>query len=262
MLDTGRSLAVVTGASTGIGLELARLCARNGFDLIVAANEPEIESAADDLRREGGEVATVQADLATIEGNDRLLKEIAGRPVEALLANAGRGLGKGFLDQDFADARYVIDTNITGTLYLIHEVGRAMRSRGEGKILITGSIAGFIPGSYQAVYNGTKAFLDSFSYALREELKDSGVTVTCLMPGPTETEFFRRADLMDTKVGTEEKDDPVDVAKDGFKAMMSGEGGVVSGWRNKLQVAAAHVVPQDLLARQHTKMAAPGTDEK
>jgi short-subunit dehydrogenase len=193
MLDNQSKFAVVTGASTGIGLELARECAKHKFDLLIVANETEINSAADDLRREGGTVETVQADLATLEGVDELYKKINGRRVDALLANAGRGLGKAFLDQDFKDARYVLDTNVTGTIYLIHKVGRDMRAQGEGRILITGSIAGFMPGSYQAVYSGTKAFLDSFSYALREELKDTNVTVTCLMPGATETEFFRRA---------------------------------------------------------------------
>jgi short-subunit dehydrogenase len=262
MSDSQRKLAVVTGASTGIGLELARECAKNDFDLIIAANEAQIESAAEDLRRDGGTVDVVQADLATTEGVDELYGKINGRPVAALPANAGRGLGKGFLDQDFDEARYVVDTNVTGTIYLIHKVGRGMRAQGEGRILITGSIAGFMPGSYQAVYNGTKAFLDSFSYALREELKDTGVTVTCLMPGATETEFFRRADMLDTKVGTDKKDDPADVAKDGFKAMMSGEGGVVSGWQNKLEAAAAHVIPSERLAKKHSEMAAPGTAKK
>lgn len=262
MLDETKKLAVVTGASTGIGLELARECAKNGFDLIIVANESELEKAGDQLRREGAAVETVQADLSTLEGVDALYARINGRPVAALLANAGRGLGKGFLDQDFDDVRYVVDTNVTGTIYLLQKVGRDMRSQGEGRILITGSIAGFMPGSYQAVYNGTKAFLDSFSYALREELRDSGVTVTCLMPGATETEFFRRADMLDTKVGAQEKDDPADVAKDGFEAMMKGEGGIVSGMKNKLQVAAAHVMPAETLARQHTKMAAPGSADK
>jgi short-subunit dehydrogenase len=261
MVDA-RKLAVVTGASTGIGLELARQCAKNKFDLLIVANEPAIEGAADDLRREGGTVETSQADLATIEGVDQLYEQIRGRAVDALLANAGRGLGKAFLDQDFGEARYVIDTNVTGTVYLVQRVGRDMRARGEGRILITGSIAGFLPGSYQAVYNGTKAFLDSFSYALREELKETGVTVTCLMPGATDTDFFRRADMLDTKVGQAKKDDPADVAEDGFKAMMKGEGGVVSGWQNKLQAAAAHVIPAQTLAKQHTKMAAPGTNKK
>lgn len=262
MLDTAtRQLAVVTGASTGIGLQLARQCAQNGFDLIIAANEPEIEKAADELRVGKTKVEAVQADLATIDGNDALYQAIKGRPVAALLANAGRGLGKAFLDQDFNDIRFVVETNITGTLYLVQKIARDMRTRGDGRILITGSIAGFIPGSYQAVYNGTKAFLDSFSYALREEMKDTGVTVTCLMPGATETDFFRRADMLDTKVGTAEKASPLDVAKDGFKAMMAGDASIVSGIQNKIQVAAAHVVPAETLARQHSKMAKPGTAE-
>jgi len=262
MPDSPRKLAVVTGASSGIGLELARECAKNNFDLIIAASELEIDSAAEELRREGIIVDAVLADLATIAGVDRLCDKISGRPVDALLANAGRGLGGAFFDQKFEQARYVVDTNITGTIYLIHKVGQGMRSRGEGRILITGSIAGFVPGSYQAVYNGTKAFLDSFSYALREELKDTGVTVTCLMPGATDTEFFRRADMLDTKVGTIQKDDPAEVAKDGFKAMMAGEGGIVSGWQNKLEVAAAHVMPAERLAKKHSEMAAPGTANK
>jgi short-subunit dehydrogenase len=158
--------------------------------------------------------------------------------------------------------RYVIDTNVMGTVYLIQKVGREMRARGQGRILITGSIAGFIPGTYQAVYNGTKAFLDSFSFALRAELKDSGVTVTCLMPGATETDFFERADMLDTKVGAAKKDDPADVAKTGFDAMIAGEGDVVSGWQNKLQSAIANVMPAGMLAEQHRKMAEPGSAER
>ncbi len=262
MLDTTRKLAVVTGASTGIGFELAKVCARNKFDLIVAADEPEIEAAAEALRREGGSVEAVEADLATADGVDELYDKIGGRPVAALLANAGRGLGKAFFDQDIDDIRFVIDTNVSGTVYLIHKIGRDMRDIGEGRILITGSIAGFMPGSYQAVYNGTKAFLDSFAYAIREELKDTKVTVSCLMPGATETEFFRRADMLDTSVGTADKDDPAKVAKDGFDAMMKGDGGVVSGWKNKIMTAAAHVIPAEVLAKEHRKMAEPGTDKK
>jgi short-subunit dehydrogenase len=137
-----------------------------------------------------------------------------------------------------------------------------MRARGQGRILITGSIAGFMPGAFQAVYNGSKAFIDSFSFALRNELKDSGVTVTCLMPGATETDFFERADMMDTKVGTEEKADPADVARVGYDAMMDGKGDVVAGWKNKLQSAIANVTPAGVLAEQHRKMAEPGTAKK
>jgi len=258
-----RKFAIVTGASTGIGLELARECAKHDFDVLIAANEPQINQAADALRREGGSVEAVEADLSTLDGVDTLCAKIGTRRVDALLANAGRGLGKAFLDQDFDEARYVLDTNVTGTLYLIHRVGRAMRAQdGVARILITGSIAGFMPGSFQAVYNGTKAFLDSFSYALREELKGTSVTVTCLMPGATETDFFRRADMMDTKVGTDKKDDPAVVAKNGFAAMMKGEGGVVSGWQNKIEAAAAHVIPAERLAKKHSEMAAPGTAKK
>ena len=207
----------------------------------------------------GAKVDAVNADLATIEGVDRLCEKIGRRPVDALLANAGRGLGKGFLDQDFDEVIRVVNTNITGTIYLIQKVGRDMRARKAGRILITGSIAGFMPGTYQAVYNATKAFLDSFSFALRAEIKDSGVTVTCLMPGATETEFFARADMLDTKVGQGKKDDPADVAKTGFKAMMKGDGDVVSGWHNKLQSAIANVTPASILAEQHRKKAAPGS---
>ena len=261
MAEDTRPLAVVTGASSGIGYELARCCAENGFDLVVAADEPEIETAAQTFRSLGAAVTAVQADLATLEGVDKLYgaAKALNRPVDALLANAGRSLGKGFLDQDFEEVRHVIDTNITGTIYLLQKVGRDMRARGRGRILIVGSIAGFMPGTFQAVYNGTKAFLDSFSFALRHELKDTGVTVTCLMPGPTETEFFERADMLDTQVGQQKKDDPADVARAGFEAMMKGEGDVVTGWKNKLQAAIASVTPAGVLAERHRGMAEPGS---
>lgn len=258
-MSANRPLAIVTGASTGIGLELAKCCALGGFDLLIVADEPAIEDAAAQVRSSGANVEALTADLATLEGVDQLYRAIKGRQVDALLANAGRGLGRAFLDQDFAKVHHVIETNITGTAYLIHKIGNDMRRRNAGKILITGSIAGFIPGSFQAVYNGSKAFLNSFSFALREELKDTEITVTCLMPGATDTEFFRRADMMDTDVGTTEKDDPAKVAENGFKAMMSGAGDVVSGLKNKVQSAAANVIPAGVLAGQHRKMAEPGS---
>lgn len=257
-----RPLAVVTGASTGIGLELARCAAQRGFDLIVAADEPRIEDAAAELAGQDGIRCTaVRCDLGTIEGVDTLISAIqqAGRPVEALLANAGRGLGRGFLDQEIDAALEVVHTNIDGTIYLIHKVAAEMRERHQGRVLITGSIAGLMPGSFQAVYNGTKAFLDSFSVALNEELADSGVTVTCLMPGATETEFFERAGMMDTKVGTEKKADPADVARLGFDAMMKGETKVVAGVGNKVRAAMSNVLTDETLAKMHTGMAEPGT---
>jgi short-subunit dehydrogenase len=255
-----RPLAVVTGASSGIGFELACECARNGFDLAIAADRP-LDAAIQELQALGAAVDAAQVDLATPEGIRKLVALARGRPVDALIANAGQGLGKGFLDQSFTDITHVIDTNITGTLALIHSVGKEMRARNTGRIMIVGSIAGFMPGSFQAVYNGSKAFIDSFSWALRNELKDSGVTVTCLMPGVTDTDFFERAGLTDTKIGSDEthKMDPAQVARIGFKAMMDGEGDAVAGLKNKLQSAIAAITPSSVLAEQHRKQAEPGT---
>jgi short-subunit dehydrogenase len=261
MNNTPGSLAVVTGASTGIGLELARLCAQQRWDLIIAADEPLIENAARELSQTGINCLPVQCDLATEEGVAKLTNAIraAGRPVDALLANAGRGLGKGFLDQDLNEALKVIHTNIDGTVRLIYDVANDMRARGRGRILITGSIAGLMPGTFQAVYNGSKAFLDSFSVALSNELKDTGITVTCLMPGATETDFFERADMTDTKVGSGEKAHASDVAKTGFDAMMKGELKVVAGFANKMRAAISHIAPDSTLAEMHRGMAEPGS---
>jgi uncharacterized protein len=255
-------LAIVTGASTGIGFEIAHIAAKEGYDLLVVADEPLIDAAAADLKQYGTQVTSIEADLATFEGNDQLLAAANGRPVDILIANAGRGLGRAFVDQDVADWQRVITTNVLGTTYLLQKVAQQMVARNEGKILITGSIAGLMPGSYQAVYNGTKAYLDSFSYALREELRETAITVTVLMPGPTETEFFDRADMMDTKVGVQEKEDPAKTAQNGWDALMSGAGHVVSGWKNKLQAAMSHVTPDSVLAKMHTNLAEPGSAEK
>jgi short-subunit dehydrogenase len=256
-----RQLAVVTGASTGIGLELARLCAQRKFDLIIAADEPLIANAARELSLLGANCAPVECDLASAEGVAKLVSAIAAaaRPVDALFANAGRGLGKAFLDQDLDEALKVVHTNIDGTIRLIYDVANEMRRRGRGRILITGSIAGLMPGTFQAVYSGSKAFLDSFSGALSNELQDTGVTVTCLMPGATETDFFERADMVDTKLGSSDKAHASDVAKTGFAAMMAGELKVVAGFGNKLRAAVAHVAPDSALADLNRGMAEPGT---
>jgi uncharacterized protein len=254
-----RPLAVVTGASTGIGFELARCCVEDGYDAIVCANEPEIEAAAAELRAGSATVETVQADLGTETGIDALVAAIGDRPVDALIANAGIGLGGAFLDQDLRAAESIVNVNVNGTIALIHRVGRRMRERGEGRILIVGSIAGYLPGSFQAVYNGTKAFLDNFSMALRNELKDSGVTVTCLMPGATDTEFFERADMLDTPVGrSDSKADPADVARQGYEAMKAGKSGVVTGFMNKVQTMFAGIIPETVLAEMHRRSAEPG----
>lgn len=253
--------AIITGASTGIGLELARLAAKDGYDLLVVADTPLVDASAG-LRGSGVAVETLEVDLATLQGVDRLLDLAGGRHVDLLCANAGHGLGHAFLEQDVTAWRHVIDTNVTGTIYLLQKVLSQMVARRSGKVLVTGSIAGFIPGSFNAVYNGTKAFIDNFTEALRNEIKDvDGVTLTTLMPGVTDTEFFDRAGLgEDTAVGADDnKADPAKVAKDGWDALLADKGHVVSGWSNKLQVAAAGVVPQSMLAEQHRKMAEPGS---
>ncbi|CAN5219159.1 SDR family NAD(P)-dependent oxidoreductase [soil metagenome] len=256
-----RPLAVVTGASSGIGYELAMQFAENGFDLLLAADRPLAEAQQCITAASVANVQTVETDLSTRDGVHVLLDAIRadGRKVDALAANAGIGLGHAFLDQKIEDAQKVVDTNVTGTIHLIHHVGNDMRETGRGRILITSSIASMIPGSFQAVYNASKAFLQSFSFALRNELKDTGVTVTALLPGPTDTEFFHRGDLDDTKVGEGKKDDPAMVAKAGFDALMKGDGDVVAGLKNKLQAASTRLMSDSQLAEMHRGMAEPGS---
>jgi short-subunit dehydrogenase len=264
MASAQKQFAIVTGGSSGIGLELARLAARDGYDLLLAADDPAIEQVGKELEALGVRVETLQADLSTSEGVDALHARAmaSGRPIDVLFANAGHGLGHGFLDQDFCDIMHVINTNIVGTVHLVHKVGNGMRRRGSGKILFTGSIAGIMPGTFQAVYNGSKAFVDNFAYALRNELKDTGVSVTVLMPGPTDTNFFERADMTDTKVGAGKKDDPADVAKTGYDALMRGEASVVHGLKNKMDASMANILPKTVGAEQHRKMAEPGSGLK
>jgi short-subunit dehydrogenase len=251
-------LAVVTGASSGIGLELAKLAANDGFDLIVAADTPFVEAAPAFKEFDVG-VEQIEADLSSQQGVQQLLEMIGDRQVDVLVANAGHGLGHGFLDQAPDEWQHVINTNITGTLLLIQPIVQRMVERGEGKVLITGSIAGHIAGTFQAVYNGSKAFVDSFAAALNEEIKGSGVTITCLKPGATDTNFFHRAEMDDTKVGQAKKDDPADVAKVGWKAMKSGEPAVIYGLKNKMQVAVSEVLPDAQTAKIHRKQAEPGS---
>ena len=255
---SSRKLAIVTGASSGIGLEIAKLAAQDGYDLIVAADTPFVE-AGPALKDFGVDVQEIEADLATQQGLDQLLSAVGGREVDVLVANAGHGLGHGFLDQSPSEWQHIINTNITGTLLLIQPIVKRMVERGQGRVLITGSIAGHMAGTFQAVYNGSKAFIDSFSAALNEEIKDSGVTVTCLKPGATETEFFHRAEMEDTKVGQAKKDDPAEVAKAGWDAMNSGEASVIYGLKNKMQVAGAAMMTDATTAKMHRAQAEPGS---
>ncbi|WP_332814334.1 SDR family NAD(P)-dependent oxidoreductase [Ramlibacter sp.] len=260
-LKAPRPLAVVTGASSGIGYHLARLAAQHGHDLVVAADRP-LEHAVADFKAAGARrVQAVRAELASRQGVDPLIQALQGHEVDVLMANAGHGLAGPFLEQDFGELQHVIDTRITGTLYLLQHVVRGMVARGRGRVLLTGSVAGFPPGSLHAVYNGSKAFVDAFAHALRNEIRDSGVTVTLLIPGPTDTDFFERAHFADTRAGSrQKKDDPSYVARLGFDAMLRGEADVVTGWRNDLQVATSKVAPAQTVVQVHRKIAEPEPD--
>jgi short-subunit dehydrogenase len=263
----GRSLAVVTGASSGIGLELARQFAEHDFDLLIASEDDGIERAADDLRSTGRTVTTAQVDLATREGVDALYQRIKalGRPVDAIALNAGVGVNGPFLETDLEDHIRLIGLNVAGVVHLSKYVVRDLVSRGEGRVLITSSIAADMPGAYSATYNASKAFDLSFAEALRHELKDTGVTVTALQPGATDTNFFKRsgAEAQQTKLAESKKDDPAEVAKDGFEALMAGKDHVVAGsFKNRLQDGVAQVLPETAKAKQHAKQAKPGSGRR
>jgi uncharacterized protein len=263
---SAKPLAAVTGASSGIGFELARQFASNGFDLIVAAEDDAIAAAAQELRGAGSAVEDVQVDLATEDGVEQLYRRLraSGRPVDALALNAGIGAGGAFAtDTDLHDELRLVDLNVRSTVHLAKRVVRDMVARDEGRVLFTSSIASTMPGSFQAVYNASKSFVQSFALALRNELKDTGVSITSLMPGPTDTEFFERADMLDTKVGADDKDDPADVARDGFEALMAGRERVVSAsMKTKLQGRGSRFLPDSAKAEMHRKMAEPGTAKK
>jgi short-subunit dehydrogenase len=256
-----RSLAVVTGASSGIGLELARCCAQNGFDLVVAADEPRLARAAQELRALGAEVIDVQVDLSEPSGVESLHVAVAatGRPVDALLLNAGIGAGGRFKDISLEDDLRVVDLNVRANVHLAKLVVPDMARRGSGRVLVTSSIAAGLPGTLQATYNASKSFLSSFAAALRTELRDDGVTVTALLPGPTDTALFGRAPGMEgTLIAEGPKDDPVDVAAAGFAAMMAGKERVVAAsLRTKVEDLVLRLLPDAVTAQLNRVMAAP-----
>jgi uncharacterized protein len=259
--SSSRPLAIVTGASSGIGFELAREFAENGFDLVVNASGERIADAAPELEAAGATVEAIQADLATPTGVEDLYGRIAGRPVAAAALNAGVGAGGAFAtDTELEDELRLIDLNVRSTVHLAKLLVRDMVARDEGRILFVSSIASTMPGSFQAVYNASKSFVQSFAMALRDELKDTQVTVTSLMPGPTDTEFFERADMLDTKVGAGDKDDPADVARKGFEALMSGKERIVAAsLSTKLQGRGSRLLPDSAKAAMHRRMAEPGS---
>jgi short-subunit dehydrogenase len=246
-------------------LELARQFAAHGFDLIVAAEDEAIEQAAAELSN-GVRVEAVRVDLARSDGPATLHERIlaVGRPLDSIALNAGIGAGGAFATEtSLADELQIVDLNVRSTVELTKRVLPAMVARGVGRLLFTSSIASTMPGTYQAVYNASKSFVQSFALALRAELKDSGVSVTSLMPGPTDTEFFERAEMLDTKVGSGEKDDPAQVAREGFDGLMSGEERVFAGgFKSKAQGRLSRVLPDSAKAAMHAGMAEPGSAEE
>ena len=267
-MSSEKPLAVVTGASSGIGYELAKQFAVHGFDLLVAAEDTAIENAARDFEQEGATARAVQVDLATYDGVEKLCEAIysTGRPVEAIAINAGVGVGGDFArETDFNAELNLINLNVLSTVHLAKRVIREMVARHHGRVLITSSIAGTMPTPLEAVYGASKAFGLSFAASLRHELKDTGVTVTALMPGPTDTNFFHRAGLDDTRVGTEEKlkNSAAEVAEQGYKALMAGKDRVVAGnLATKLEGHAARFTPESVKAERHKKMAEHGSTKK
>jgi short-subunit dehydrogenase len=248
---TQRPLALVTGASSGIGFELAQQFAAHGYDLVVAAEDDGIGRAADALSGDGVAVEPVQVDLRTSEGVDNLYRSATagGRYLDAAALNAGVGRGGRFVDTELSDDLDIVDLNVRSTVHLAKLVLRDMAERRDGKVLFTSSIASTMPGSYQPVYNASKSFVQSFAEALRDELRDTAITVTSLMPGPTDTNFFTRAKMVDSLMGKGPKDDPAQVARQGFEALMRGDRKVVAGSiLTKVMGAANHVLPDQVKA--------------
>ncbi|WP_199431084.1 SDR family NAD(P)-dependent oxidoreductase [Qaidamihabitans albus] len=263
--STTRPLAVVTGASSGIGRELAKQFALHDFDVLISAEDDELDDARREIDSYGVTVDAVRADLAKQEGVEELAERVitTDRPVAALAINAGVGANGAFVDVDLQDHLNIVDLNIRSSIHLARRLVPGMVQRHSGRVLFTSSIAGTMPGPFSSVYNASKSFLTSFSQALREELKGSGVTVTALLPGPTDTEFFERANMTDTKLGAGPKDDPADVARQGYDALMAGKDQIIAGSRrNKAQVGAARIAPAPVMAAVHRRMTEPGSAKR
>lgn len=262
--DTARStrpLAVVTGGSSGIGYELARQFLDHGFDVVIAA-DLGAEEAASSLAAEGGEVVPFVCDLATADGVEALYRRLTAldRPVESLALNAGVGVSGALHETALGDHLRLVALNVTSTVHLAKLVIDDMVARGRGRVLITASVASTMPGPYYATYAASKAFVLSFAEGIRLELADTGVSVTALMPGPTDTEFFHRAGMEGTKADEGPKDDPADVARDGFEALMAGDDHVVAGsLRNELQVIGGRLLSMETQAKMHARLTEPGS---
>jgi short-subunit dehydrogenase len=262
---TDRLFAVITGASTGIGLELARLCIENNFDVLICAEDEGLQAAANHLSAAGASVHAVRCDLATYDGCEQLYQAVveSGRNVDAVILNAGVGVGGAFVLNSLEDELKMISLNCNAVVHLSKRLVPMLVNRRQGRIMITASVASTSPAPFLAVYGATKAFDLSFAEALRNELVDTGVTVTALQPGATDTEFFERADMDTTKVANSKLDDPADVAKMGFEAMMAGKDKVIAAsLKSKLEGIAGEVLPETLKARMQARQTKPGSVKK
>lgn len=255
-------LALVTGASSGIGLSLAKELAGRGYDLVVCSAGPRLAEATTEFAVHGAAVEEISADLASPDGIDELWQQIEalGRPLNIACLNADVGVGGLFAETDLAEELNMVNLNCSGTVHLAKHVVRKMLEQNEGKILFTASIAGEMVAPREAVYAATKAFVLSFAHSVRYELRDTGISVTALQPGPTDTDFFHRAGMDDTKVGSEGKSEsqPDDVAKQGIDALLAGKDHVYSAsLTTKLEGMLANVTPGALKGAMHEKMAKP-----
>lgn len=248
---TNSKLALITGASSGIGLELAKLFAGDGYDLVVAAEDDSIRDVPQTLSAFGVEIQPIQVDLRTTDGVEHLYRSTVegDRTLAAAALNAGVGQGDMFLKTDLADDMSIIDLNVRSTVHLAKLVVRDMANRDEGKVLFTSSVASMMPGSHQTVYNASKSFIQSFVEGLRDELRDTGITITSLMPGITDTNFFNRAGMLDSIAGKGPKEDPARVAKQGFDALMNDDQKVIGGSIvSKLMGVSSAVLPDSVKA--------------
>lgn len=244
--------ALITGATSGIGFELAKLFARDKYNLIIVARDiEELEETASELRQEGIDVIMVAKDLFRREAAFELYEEVKNKAIniDVLVNDAAQGQFGLFTETDLQRELDILQLNIASLVALTKLFLKDMVAHGEGRILNLSSIAGKVPGPYQAVYHATKAFVHSFTQAIRSEVKDSGVTLTSLLPGPTDTDFFNKADMNESKIVKEgDLADAAKVAKDGFEAMMKGEAMVISGFKNKMQVAMGNIMPDSKVA--------------
>lgn len=254
-------LALVTGGSSGIGFELAKQFAMNGFDVAISGQSGRVFNSAKELQEMGVEAYAYQGDAGSYDGVEGFWTFVSdlGRPVAAAALNVGIGVGGAFVDTDLQDEFKLIAINVTGTVHMAKRVVQHMVANGEGRILIVSSVSATTPTPYETVYGPSKAFGFSFAESLREELKDRGVSVTALLPGATNSDFHANAGMGNTKFGDNSwKNDKTLVARQGYEALMGGEDHVVGGDEaTKQMVLDNRTTPEPVKAARQGEQARP-----